>query len=101
MPDEITKSELQLMIEVQTKSAQQMERVANQLTTIVDEQKTISSALNNGMSKKIVDEISKTCEARNKTIDSMAKDILWTKIIVGSVSLVVTIVWVILKLTGH
>lgn len=66
MVDQITKTELMAMIEVQSKSAEQMEKIANSLHTIVEKQETISQHLSG-------------CTACKETIKIMAKDVLMLK----------------------
>ena len=105
---EITKAELMAMIEVQTKTAQQMERIAASLATITADQKELNTLILNGFPKKIIDGLREGCkpcmgntEATAKTIERMATDIQHTKWIVASVSFIVAVVWVIIKMTGH
>ena len=98
MSDDITKQEIMAMIEVQSKTAQQMERIANSLHSITEEQKVITSQLTNGIVEKITAAISTRCEQCRKKIDNMCTDLLWVKIIIGSISLVAMIALVIIKL---
>ena len=52
MPDEITKAELNAMIEVQAKSAEHLAHIAKSLSDIVAREEKIYNRLYNGMSKK-------------------------------------------------
>ena len=108
MSDEITKSELQLMIDVQSKSAQQMERVAIALNSIAEENKKISDAITNDLAKKIIDGVQSGCVqcklenlSTGKIVKKIEVDVTHTKWIVGAVSLIVAIVLVVMHLIKH
>ena len=86
-----TKTELQAMIEVQSKAAQQMERIANSLNTLAEGQKEITKALTNGMVEKIVTTLQEKSKSCADSITQMAKDISWLKIILGSATFIALI----------
>lgn len=85
---EITKEELQTMIEVQNKSAQQMERVANSLATIVEEQKNISQSLAG-------------CAACKEAIKTITNSVTYNKWILTGLATVIGIGFFILELLKH
>jgi hypothetical protein len=85
MADEITKTELHAMIEVQTKSAQQMENIANSLNVIVEAQKDITKSLAG-------------CTFCKDNIKSMAKDLMMLKWIWTSIAAVVGVGMIILEI---
>jgi len=88
MTDEITRAELQAMIEVQSKSAQQMERVANSLATIVDEQKHISESLSG-------------CTACKEAIKIITTNVTYNKWILTSLATVIGLGLIIIKMMEH
>ncbi len=88
---EITKEEIAIMIDVQSKTVVNLEKIANALKDIVDEQKALT------VSQKALqlELISGVVKAK---LDKMHSDIAFCKIIFGSLGIVVTIGYVLLKL---
>lgn len=85
MVNEITKAELQAMIDVQNRSATQMEKVAASLNTIVENQKVIIESLSG-------------CSLCKGVINTMSKDITFLRWSIASVISIVAIGMVIIKL---
>jgi len=88
MGDDITKAELQAMIDVQSKSTQQMERVANSLNQIIEEQKHISESLAG-------------CTACKEAIKVIAENVTYNKWILTSLAAVIGIGLIIIKMIEH
>jgi hypothetical protein len=125
MGDEIGKQELLAMIEVQARTAQQMERIANALHEITEEQKVITRQLSNmsiiadsfriiiedqkllirqlteGISEKIVSSVITHYNSSQLKLETMATDILQLKILITSISLISILSIIILKLVFH
>ena len=81
---EITKAELGAMIEVQSKTAQQLERIANSLGAIADDQKEIVTCMSN-------------CQGIKEKVSKIKDDMFWLKVVYGSIGFVAMIVIVIIK----
>jgi len=99
---EITKEDLLLMAEIQSKVATQMENIANSLRTITDTQRDINSRIHDGMTKDIGDSVEKsiksnlsicntTCTGLKEIVGKVRDDTFWIKIILGSIALIVTL----------
>jgi cell division protein FtsL len=104
MSEGITKEELMMLVEVQTKTAAQMERVVMSLSTIVEDQKKILDKLGNGVVKEIEAYMEKGCNKICQDIAGLKVDISesknklnWLTIILGSVTLIVVISTAILN----
>jgi hypothetical protein len=91
MTGDITKAELQAMIEVQTKAASQMEKVAGSLNIIVENQKSII-----GQNKQACDILSGCVECK-KNIVLTLRDVTFIKWMLGSVTAVVALGILILQ----
>ena len=98
MPGGITKEELMMLVEVQTKAASQMERVVMSLSTIVEDQKRILEKLGNGVVKELESSVEKGCDRVCKEIGSLKIDVSeskgklnWLTIILGSATLIAVI----------
>lgn len=88
MVDDITKAELQAMIDVQCKSATQMEKVANSLNLIVENQKSIIESLSG-------------CSVCKSVISGMAKETTYIKWILTSLAAVISLGFIIMEVIKH
>lgn len=88
MTDDITKAELQAMIDAQVKSATQMEKVANSLNLIVENQKSIIASLAG-------------CSVCKGVIGSIASDVTFMKWMLSSVTAVIGLGILILEVLKH
>jgi len=95
MSEGITKEELMMLVEVQTKTASQMERVVMSLSTIVEDQKKILEKLGNGVVKELESSLEKSSDKICKEIDLLKTDVNesksklnWLTIILGSATLI-------------
>ena len=95
MVDEITKAELQAMIDVQEKAATQMEKVVGSLNLIVDNQKSILLSLT------AIASILTNCSECKERVKTMREDVTLIKWVVSAIAGVVAIGYLILKLIGH
>lgn len=93
---EISKEEMMMFLEVQSKSAAQMQLVAEQLKTISEIQKDIVSRLTNGLSSDIKSTKAMVAEIKDSS-KSVREDIFQTKIIVGACSLVICVAIVVIN----
>jgi len=87
---DITKEEIAIMIEVQTKTVVNLETIATALKAIVDEQKAITD--NN---RALKDEL--TSGILKSKLDKMHFDVIFCKYLLGSVGAIVLVAAVILK----
>jgi len=98
---EISKEELMAFVEVQEKNVQQMEKIATSLTAIAEGQKEILNALKNGITDKIVSRMKESCKVCQKDSSIASQNSKTILIIIGSMSIVTFIAYVVLKLIGH
>ncbi len=119
---EISKEELNAMLEVYAKSAAHMERIASSLAIIAESQKEIVQKITNDivvdmkqfmekncgacmsltkMMKDTSDLINITTLSSNKNIDTIKNDVFWVKIIIGSAGLITSLVLMVLQILGH
>ena len=112
MSDEITKAEIQAMIEVQAKSAEQLATIAGALKDIVDREEKISNRLFNGLSKDISANVTEKVLAGQVTIvkelDTVKKvgykidsGVIFLKWIYGGLFALVALAWLILQTIDH
>jgi len=112
MQEEITKAEINAMIEVQAKSAEQLATIANCLKEITNREEKIINRLYNGLGKEITESIvraMKDCEAvREKEIADMKKvanciksDVSFLKWIYGGLFALIGLAWLILQIVTH
>jgi membrane protein insertase Oxa1/YidC/SpoIIIJ len=110
--DSIKREEIRALMEVQSKSTEQMVLVAERLKLITDAQEKIANKLSNGIVKDLKDEFDKTLTQCNKdvlkdigTIAVRTKEIKdsvnWLKILFGITGIVIIIATVLLRLMGH
>jgi len=107
MPEGITKEELMMLVEVQTKTASQMERVVMSLSTIVEDQKKILDKLGDGVVKEIENSMEKSCNKICQEIANLKVDVNesksklnWLTIILGSITLIVVISTAVLNFSS-
>ena len=107
MPEGITKEELMMLVEVQTKAASQMERVVMSLSTIVEDQKKILEKLGDGVVKEIENSMEKSCDRVCKEIDLLKTDVSesksklnWLTIVLGSATLIAVISTAVLNFSS-
>ena len=101
---EFTKEELFDIINIQQKTAGQLEVIVVSLASIIDRQKEILGSLHkitDNVPKDIVASVEKNCLDCRKNLGCLMKDVMWIKILLSLVGLTVVIVTVILKVTGH
>jgi len=103
-PEGITKEELMMLVEVQTKTASQMERVVMSLSSIVEDQKKILDRLGDGIIKELESSMEKSCNRICQEIAELKTDmnenkskLNWLVIILGSASLIAILGTVILR----
>ena len=87
---EITKEEIAIMIDVQSKTVVNLEKIANSLKDIVDEQKAISET-----NKATIDELKNGVV--KKKLDCMHFDIVFCKYLFSSIGVIVVVGAVILQ----
>jgi len=88
---EITKEEIAIMIDVQSKTVVNLEKIATSLKDIVDEQKAITET-QKGLKEELIAGVVK------RKIDRLHDDVLYNKILFTTMSLVIIITAVILKI---
>ena len=112
MPEEITKAELNAMIDVQAKSAEHLAHIAKSLSDIVTREEKIYNRLYNGLSKEIKDDVVKEvkdCNASTSKIVIENKDTLgkvlgntvFLKWIYGGLFSLVALAWLVLQVIEH
>ena len=112
MTDEITKAELNAMIDVQAKSAEHLAHIAKSLSDIVAREEKICNRLYNGMSKEIKDEVVKEIKDCNATTAKVITDnkttlgkvlgnTIFLKWIYGGLFSLVALAWLILQVFDH
>jgi len=90
---EITKEEIAIMIEVQSKTVINLEKIATSLKDIVTEQKALTESQQK-LKEELISGIVKT------KIDKLHTDILYNKTLLTTASVVVIISVVVLKVLG-
>jgi hypothetical protein len=85
---EITKEELAMMIDVQSKSVSNLEKIANSLKTMVDEQKNLNES-----QKELLLELKDGTVKRK--LDKICGDVLYTKWLFSSIGILVILVTVL------
>jgi len=90
---EITKEEIAIMIEVQSKTVINLEKIATSLKDIVAEQKALTESQQK-LKEELISGIVKT------KIDKLHTDILYNKTLLTTASVVVIISVVVLKVLG-
>jgi len=112
MSDEITKVEIQAMINVQAKSAEHLALIAKSLSDIVSREEKIHQRLYNGLGKEIVDGIAKVvkdCDTGHakevleiKTLATkVSADVAFLKWIYGGLFALIGFAWLILQVVEH
>lgn len=112
MSEGITKAELQAMIEVQAKSAEQLATIAGALKDIVDREEKISNRLFNGLSKDValavcteVKSLNENYDERTNTIKKIVfridSGVTFLKWIYGGLFGLVAFAWLILRVIEH
>jgi hypothetical protein len=91
MPSEITKEELAMMIDVQSKSVANLEKIANSLTNLVEEQKNLNQS-----QKELLLELKDG--TLKKKLDKICGDVLYTKWLFSSVGVLIILVTVLSKI---
>lgn len=112
MSEEITRAEIQAMIDVQAKSAEQLAVIAGALKDIVDREEKISNRLFNGLSKDISTAITEKVlvgqQGIGKELDTIKKvgykidgGVIFLKWIYGGLFALVALAWLILQVIEH
>jgi hypothetical protein len=104
----ITKEELQVMIDIQSKNVQQLTTIANQLSIIVEKENKIQDRLFNGFVKDIAEAVGEsTAKCIKDSLPNMLKveienskvsrDMEYTKWFIGIVGTVIVVALVVLR----
>ncbi len=112
MSEEITKAEIQAMIEVHAKSVEQLSTIANNLATISSQQEKICTRLYNGLGKDICKGVKEAIEenekARNKVVTdisdiakSIQRDVGALKWLYGGLFGLIALAWLIVQVVQY
>ena len=95
MPTEITKEEINALIETHTKTALQLQTIANTLSILVSSCDKIVEKLNNGITKDMKECISKETKILRDAQIDIKSDTFWLKIIFGSITFISAIAYIV------
>jgi hypothetical protein len=113
--DGITKDELKVMLEVQSKSVEQLTVIARNLQDLVIEQRKITEGSFTVLPIRVAEKVSACCvtasdkfalikqtiEQSEKHIEKIKEDTFWLKIILGAVTLIAVLSQVVLRAMEH
>jgi hypothetical protein len=98
---EFTKEELLEIIKIQQTTSAQLETLVGGINGIVERQHRILQNVENGLGERVVKALEGGCSSCRQNVKSMSTDVMWIKILLGLSGLVVMVVTVLLKITGH
>jgi hypothetical protein len=113
--DGITREELKAMLEVQSKSTEQLTIIAKSLQDLVAEQKIISKGVYETLPDRVAEKVGGGCatagerfalvkqtvESNASSLSKIKEDVFWLKIILGSATFIALLAQLILHVLGH